>query len=349
MKKLKTVFLNVMIFVTILGTTHSVQATCGSTEIQTPVTDGTTELNKTLWDDEFNNVYDCIDEQVQKSGDTMTGDLKMNDNKLYLDGGSSSDTYLKHQPNNQIDFATGGSVRFSVSNSGVFFEGSDAKLASGKKLYLDGGGDTYLFESSANKIDFNVGGATVMNLSNSGVFFEGSDVKVAATKKLYLDGGTHTYLSETSGDDFSIFVGGSERLRMAGSNEVYLPQGLSTNSGAKEVRIDSSSGKLYRESSSRKYKKNINKISNELNSDVLYKMKGVMYSDKSSDKNVDQNRRYVGFIAEDIFKVAPQLTYLNVEGKPDGVMYSRIVVLLVEEIKNLKNEIEELKKIKEEI
>lgn len=316
--------------------TESLQAACTSTSIQTAVTDGTTQLNKTLWDGEFNNVYDCIDDQVSIGGDTMTGALKMNDNKLYLDSGT--DTYLQHAVTNQIDFATNNTARMSVSDSGVYFEGSDVKVAAQKKLYLDGGTDTYIYQYSNDSIDINTGGSTRMSVSNNGVYFEGSDAKIAATKKLYLDGGTHTYLSETTGDDMSVYVGGNQILRMVGNGEVYLPQGLSQDPGG-GYPVMIYNNRFYQDSSSIRYKRNVRDLSTVVSSEGVYNLRPVVYQSQNTDFG---DNEYVGFIAEEVDKIFPQVVVKNSSGQADAIKYDRLVVFLVQEMKKMNDRIIEL-------
>jgi hypothetical protein len=87
--------------------------------------------------------------------------------------------------------------------------------------------------------------------------------------------------------------------------------------------------------SDKKYKENINNIENAL--DTIQKLQGVSYYNKLTKKNE------IGLIAQDVQKVIPEL----VSKIPDGSLslaYANIVSLLIEGIKELKNEINILKK-----
>ena len=55
-----------------------------------------------------------------------------------------------------------GASTFYVDNAG------NVALASGKKLYLDGGGDTYIHESGADILDFQVGDVNMLRLQENG-------------------------------------------------------------------------------------------------------------------------------------------------------------------------------------
>ena len=66
-------------------------------------------------------------------------------------------------------------------------------------------------------------------------------------------------------------------------------------------------------------------------------MRGVTYDKK--DNGVTE----IGVIAEEIYEVLPELVLKNEEGEIDSVSYSRITAVLIEAIKDLKKEIEDLK------
>jgi O-succinylbenzoate synthase len=66
-------------------------------------------------------------------------------------------------------------------------------------------------------------------------------------------------------------------------------------------------------------------------------MRGVSYIKK------DTGVKEIGLIAEELNEIAPELVNKNEEGLPDSVSYGRVVSYLIEAIKDLKKEIEELK------
>ena len=89
------------------------------------------------------------------------------------------------------------------------------------------------------------------------------------------------------------------------------------------------------ENSSIRYKENIETIKYGL--DKVLRMRGVTYSKK------DKGAKEIGLIAEELNEVIPDLVNKNPEGEPDSVSYGRITAVLIEAIKELKMEIEELK------
>ena len=89
------------------------------------------------------------------------------------------------------------------------------------------------------------------------------------------------------------------------------------------------------ENSSLRYKENVETIHNGL--DKVLQMRGVTYNKK------DGGIKEVGVIAEEIYDVLPEVVLKNEEGEIDSVSYGRIVGVLIEAIKDLKKEIEDLK------
>jgi hypothetical protein len=90
------------------------------------------------------------------------------------------------------------------------------------------------------------------------------------------------------------------------------------------------------ETSSIALKENINPISNALPS--LLSLNGVTY-----DRKDGTTKNEAGLIAEDVFKVLPNLVTLNKEGNPEGINYTKLTAYLIEAVKELKNELDSLK------
>jgi len=89
------------------------------------------------------------------------------------------------------------------------------------------------------------------------------------------------------------------------------------------------------ENSSVRYKENVETIKYGL--DKVLQMRGVTYDKK------DNGVKEVGVIAEEIYEVLPEVVLKNEEGEIDSVSYGRITAVLIEAIKDLKKEIEDLK------
>jgi hypothetical protein len=89
------------------------------------------------------------------------------------------------------------------------------------------------------------------------------------------------------------------------------------------------------ETSSTRYKTNIKTIESGL--DKVLQMRGVVYNRK------DNGKEEIGVIAEEMNEILPQVIQYNTESEIDSVSYSRIVGVLIEAIKELKQEVNELK------
>lgn len=95
-------------------------------------------------------------------------------------------------------------------------------------------------------------------------------------------------------------------------------------------------GGALTESSSAILKENIKPIDGALN--LILQLNGVIYDRKDGSR-----KNEAGLIAEDVFKVLPNLVQLDDEGNPMGVEYTKLTAYLIECIKELKLEIETLK------
>jgi len=89
------------------------------------------------------------------------------------------------------------------------------------------------------------------------------------------------------------------------------------------------------ETSSIAFKENVNPIAGALES--ILKLTGVTYDRK------DTKKHEAGLIAEEVYKHAPDLVALDEKGKPYGIHYTKVSAYLIECIKTLQSEIDELK------
>ena len=102
------------------------------------------------------------------------------------------------------------------------------------------------------------------------------------------------------------------------------------NAGGTAVNIDAD-GRLHRDSSSKRYKKDIDY--NSVDGNKIYSLKPVAY--KCKQGNDDE---YIGFIAEDVANVEPRLVCFDKKGAPDSVHYSHFTALLTKAVQDLKAE-----------
>lgn len=91
------------------------------------------------------------------------------------------------------------------------------------------------------------------------------------------------------------------------------------------------------ETSSIVFKKTVKPLVNPL--DAVLQLKGVTY-----DRKDGSTKNEAGLIAEEVYKVLPNLVSLDEKGKPYGIQYTKLTAYLIESIKALKKEINDLKK-----
>ena len=83
------------------------------------------------------------------------------------------------------------------------------------------------------------------------------------------------------------------------------------------------------------FKENVNPIENAL--ELVMQLMGVTYDRK------DNKEHEAGLIAEQVYKIIPDLVSLDADGNPHGIKYTKLTAYLLESIKTLKQDIEKLK------
>jgi len=243
------------------------------------------------------------------SGTTTFGsDVRVGE---YIYHDNDTNTYIKYGTD-VIDFYTGGD----------------------RQLYMDEN-STHLYHNGTERLATDWGGVNVLgNLSvssaitaTSGTVTFGSDVRVG--EYIYHDQDTNTYI-KYGADVIDFYTGGDRQLGLDSSTTYLYYNGSNkfyTSSAGVTV-----SGTLT-ETSALALKENIEPITNSLS--IINDLQGVKYDWK--DKENFEDRRQIGLIAENVKEVIP-------EAESDGsVTYTKLVGLLIEGIKDLNKEVNELK------
>jgi len=161
--------------------------------------------------------------------------------------------------------------------------------------------------------------------------------------------GTNTQMLQTDGSGnltwAAPFVTVSNQTTDSGT---YFPI-LTTASTGNITTINTSSTKLtYQpstgtltttalvESSSLRLKENISPIENALDSVLM--LTGVVY-----DRKDGSSKNEAGLIAEDVYKILPNLVTTDENGAPYGINYTKFSAYLIESIKSIKQVINSLK------
>ena len=89
------------------------------------------------------------------------------------------------------------------------------------------------------------------------------------------------------------------------------------------------------ETSSIAYKENIRSL--DSTTEAILSMDPVIY-----DRKDGSQKNEVGLIAEEVYKIAPELVHLK-DGNPDGIKYTKLAVYLLHAIKDLKKDLDMIK------
>jgi hypothetical protein len=113
-----------------------------------------------------------------------------------------------------------------------------------------------------------------------------------------------------------------------------LPVYTTTSAESANVYVDST-GKFFRSTSSEQFKKNIRDL--EIDTSKIFELLPKSFEMK------EDNSTHFGLIAEEVSKTIPELASYDKEGIPNGVQYQLLSVLLLEELRKQRIEIDILK------
>jgi hypothetical protein len=197
--------------------------------------------------------------------------------------------------------------------------GNISATTSNQTINLSPTGSGTVAISPAGALTINPTAASTINNTSIGASTRstGAFTTLAAnsTFSLTLATGTHTISSNTAS-------GGT------GSGALVITGGLGVGGSMYATTIV--------ETSSIAFKENVMPLTNAL--DAVLQLVGVTY-----DRRDGQAKNEVGLIAEEVYKVAPNLVTLDEHGNPYGLYYTKITAYLIESIKSLKEEINVLK------
>ncbi len=94
-------------------------------------------------------------------------------------------------------------------------------------------------------------------------------------------------------------------------------------------------GLSFTSTSSRKYKDNVLQITNAL--DIVNQLTGVNF-----DWNINDKKKDIGFIAEDVNNVLPSIVMKDSKGSIEGLDYGKVTAVLVEAVKELNQKVSSL-------
>jgi hypothetical protein len=108
---------------------------------------------------------------------------------------------------------------------------------------------------------------------------------------------------------------------------------MRASAGSYTVKLTAGSAELTFDTSSARYKDNIRDSTYGLS--AVMQLQSRMFEYKADDQRTD-----VGFIAEEVNEVIPELVVIDGEGRPDAVHYDRITSVLVKAIQELSTQLD---------
>jgi hypothetical protein len=221
---------------------------------------------------------------------------------------------------------------------GLYIKGTNAGIKIGRHsgndgaythLYTDIVSTDFLYVKNNNANDGGIAtdriGAATVNPLNNMLRFNGGQLEFVNG---YLGGTAKPYqIHNNSG--LAINLTSDKYYRVSGSTMRFTPNGALEVVGNLEI-----DGALT-EASTMRIKTNIETLESPL--DKITKLRGVSYNLKRN------NEPSIGMIAEEVEEIFPELVSKDDSGKAAAMSYGRMTAVLLEAIKELKEEVDELK------
>ncbi len=262
---------------------------------------------------------------LDASGDIT---LDADGNQIYFKNGGGGDTWtwtLNNDASGSFIAPNSFTIEANAGDLTMFADGGDISLTAD-------GGNVYMRSSTSNEqINFAMGTTAQQIIASD-------DLILGATGEmtLYTTTGGDIDLNPNSGR-IGLFGNGTERAGFdvvtADTLKVYTGQNFGTLNSTFSGDDLTVQGDVTSVSDVRT-KENIETVANSL--DLVSQLRGVWYN------KIGKDERKVGVIAQEVEEVLPEVVHTDTEGMK-AVDYGKMVGVLIEAIKDLKAEIEELK------
>ncbi len=260
------------------------------------------------------------------------GGSKASGQYSHSEGNSTSATTYSSHAEGSSTIASGGSSHAEGAGSTANGPASHAEgsltVASGYASHAEG-------QQTTASGDYSHAGGQNSIVSGNTSFVHSSGSTVNGSYSAILGGSGNTVNINISG---STILGGAGIIANS-SNTTFVPklniQTLGAGPGTITLSTDAN-GNVVNVASDVRLKKDINTINDALNK--VSNLRGVTYKWIDSEKGGEQIN--IGFIAQEVELIVPELTFEN--GGIKGVKYQDTVALLVEAIKELSTQVNEL-------
>ena len=230
----------------------------------------------------------------------------------------------------------------SGAGTALAFRTANAGGGENTNFYIDGNGNGVF---GAGTTTTYLGGLTILN--STGPHYYLYDSSQAADNRLWDIWNTGTQLKIRAVNDANSAAGDAIAISRSGTtvtgitfspaatfSSTITAASLGSSASGTALILDASNN-IVTQSSSGRYKENIREI--EIDTSLVYQLQAKQFNFKKTKEEG------FGYIAEEVGEILPELVHYNKNGKPESVNYSLLSVLLLEELKNLKKEIDRLK------
>jgi hypothetical protein len=194
--------------------------------------------------------------------------------------------------------------RQSASNYS-WYTGATTVGGTALKMTLDTSGNLLVGAGSITA-ERNTSGVAVGYFNNTSPTGSGLYVQAGGTTERILD--VRNYL-------------GAVRFYITGNGHPFFPA-IRESAGSYTAKITAGSAELTFDVSSARYKDNIRDSDYGLS--AVMQLQSRMFEYKNDDQRTD-----IGFIAEEVNEVIPELVVIDAEGRPDAVNYDRMTSVLI--------------------
>jgi hypothetical protein len=118
------------------------------------------------------------------------------------------------------------------------------------------------------------------------------------------------------------------------ANAFYVRPVRGVASSTPVVVYNTVTSELTYNTSSIKYKKNVIDLTEDTS--VIYKIRAREYDSK------DENKHFLGYIAEELNECSTHFTWKNPDGSPEGIEWFNLLLFAIEELKKQRNQIQNL-------
>ena len=211
---------------------------------------------------------------------------------------------------------TGGEPGVSLRYNNSLTNRGDIAVTSGGAMYFTAGGSTERMRIGS---DGNVGiGTTTLSQKLT--------VAGAGATTIRIQDTTSNTWDITNSSSLSFTRGSSMHMLIDNTGKMFF-YSLATGAGTNALRWSTATGQMTYDTSSAKYKDNIR--------DSVYGLNHVMQMRSAQFEYKDDGRSDVGFIAEELQPIVPELVGLDKDGQADSVSYDRMVSVLVKAVQEL--------------